>query len=258
MSRRLLIALVSAFWSVCALAQVAATKHNLSVSGPGAVKAASETQICIFCHTPHNSSPRAPLWNRNDPGATYIPYSSSTTLSSPGQPNGASLLCLSCHDGTIALGNVLSRTSSITMTGGVTTMPVTSPSYLGTDLSDDHPVSMVYSELLDAFRGQLVSPSTLAGRVRLDSSGQMQCTSCHDAHDNTYGMFLVMSNQGGALCTTCHVKNFWTQSSHRLSNARWNGVQPTPWPHTTGATVSANACENCHRPHTAGGKSWLL
>src|SRR5207253_719240 len=134
-------------------------------------------------------------------------------------------LCLSCHDGTIALGNVLSRTSPIPMAGGITTMPYNSPGYIGTDLSDDHPVSIVYNDLLVSARGELASPATLAGsRVRLDVNGYLQCTSCHDAHNNTYGMFLVMSNQAGALCTACHLKNSWAQSSHRLSNAIWNGV----------------------------------
>ena len=44
------------------------TVHNLSVSGPGTVRATSETEVCIFCHTPHNSKPMSPLWNRDDPG----------------------------------------------------------------------------------------------------------------------------------------------------------------------------------------------
>ena len=137
-------------------AQVANTKHNLSVSGPGGIKAASETQICIFCHTPHNSNPVAALWNRADIGSTYIPYTSSTTQSGAGQPNGSSLLCLSCHDGTIALGNVLSRPSPIAMAGGVSTMPVNAPGYIGTDLSDDHPISFQYSSGLATSRGELV------------------------------------------------------------------------------------------------------
>ena len=28
------------------------TVHNLSVSGAGEIKAVSESEICIFCHTP--------------------------------------------------------------------------------------------------------------------------------------------------------------------------------------------------------------
>jgi predicted CXXCH cytochrome family protein len=258
--KRVLVAALSLL-SAGALAQVAATKHNLSVSGPGALKAVSETQICIFCHTPHNSSPQAPLWNRADPGQSnsYIPYSSATALGFAGQPNGASLLCLSCHDGTIALGNVLSRDTPIAMAGGQDFIPSDASSYLGTDLSDDHPISFAYSDdLATAHGNELAKPATLTGRVRLDASGQLQCTSCHDAHSNTYGMFLVMSNQAGALCTTCHKKSSWPQTSHALSSATWNGAGVNPWPHTSGANVSANGCDNCHRPHTAGGKWWLM
>ncbi len=241
-----------------ALAALATSKHNLSASGPGTVKAAGEAQVCIFCHAPHNSSPTAPLWNRRTPGGSYVPYSSSTAKANAGQPTGASLLCLSCHDGTIALGDVLNRASTITMAGGVTTMPAGSASNLGTDLSGDHPVSIPYTAALAATRGELVAPSTLTGRVRLDASGQLQCTSCHDAHDDSNGKFLVIPNQASALCQTCHVKNYWSLSDHRLSGKTWNGAGTNPWPHTSGTTVAVNACENCHRPHTAGGKKWNL
>jgi predicted CXXCH cytochrome family protein len=47
-------------------------------------------------------------------------------------------------------------------------------------------------------------------------------------------------------------------SSHRSSNATWNGASPNPWPHTSYNDVSANGCENCHRPHTAGSGERLL
>ncbi|MCX7149363.1 MAG: hypothetical protein NTY05_08110, partial [Rhodocyclales bacterium] len=72
------------------------------------------------------------------------------------------------------------------------------------------------------------------------------------------GKFLVVPNQASALCQTCHVKNYWSSSDHRLSAKTWNGAGANPWPHTTNTTVAANACENCHRPHTAGGKQRLL
>ena len=38
------------------------TKHNLSITGPGEIKALTEDRICVFCHTPHNAAPRTPLW----------------------------------------------------------------------------------------------------------------------------------------------------------------------------------------------------
>ena len=96
-------------------ADIANTKHNFSASvlpvipsiSPGReASATSESQICAFCHTPHGATdePKAPLWNRqlNNSGG-YTVYDS-TSLESPiPQPGGKSKLCLSCHDGTIAL-----------------------------------------------------------------------------------------------------------------------------------------------------------
>lgn len=240
-----------------ALSEVSTTKHNLSVSGPGTVKAGSETQICIFCHTPHNASPSAPLWNRRNPGGSYIPYASSTAKANAGQPTGASLTCLSCHDGTIALGDVLSRATPISMAGSSVMPP--GNSNLGTDLSDDHPISITYSSSLAAAHGgELADPATLTGKVKLDANGQMQCTACHDPHNDANGKFLVMANTASALCLTCHAKSGWITSSHRTSAATWKGMGTNPWAHSGGQTVAANACENCHRPHSAGGKKWLL
>ncbi len=244
-------------WVWAAGAGIATTKHNLSASGPGAVKATSEAQICVFCHAPHNKSPTTPLWNRQTPGSGYTPYASSTLKAAAGQPTRGSLLCLSCHDGTIALGQLLNRATPISMVAGVTTLATGSASRLGTDLSGDHPISFNYTSALATTRGELVDPAVLTGQVRLDSSGQMQCSACHDAHNDANGKFLVMSNQGSALCQTCHTKNYWSASDHKLSVKTWSGIGTNPWPHTSGSTVAQNACESCHRPHTAPGKKWL-
>jgi predicted CXXCH cytochrome family protein len=232
------------------------TVHNLSVSGPGTIKATSESEICIFCHTPHNSNPVGPLWNRQSQGSTYVLYNSSTTQASPGQPDGASFLCLSCHDGTIALGNILSRTVSITFIGGVTTMP-TGTSNLTTALSNDHPVSFVFNSALAASDGQLNDPATLTGPVKLENS-KLQCTSCHDPHQNLFTDFLVTTTQNSDLCIICHDQDYWFNTTHRTSTQTWNGSSPDPWFHTAFTTVAQNACENCHNPHTAGGNLRLM
>jgi predicted CXXCH cytochrome family protein len=236
---------------------ILASKHDLSSSGPGTIKATAESDVCGFCHTPHRGTGETPLWNHAMSTASYIPYSSSTTKATIGQPTGASKLCLSCHDGTVALGMVASRPSAIQMQGGVTTMPPGAAN-LGTDLSDDHPVSFTYNNALASANGQLRDPGTLTDKVRLDKEQQMQCTSCHDPHDNRFGKFLVKDNAASALCVTCHAPNYWQDSSHRLSNKPWNGTGVNPWPHTLGTTVAANGCENCHAPHTAGTKPRLL
>ena len=170
------------------------SKHNLSISGPGAVKSVSEDRICIFCHTTKATGTSATyLWNRSASAQVYTPYGSTTLYATVGQPTGASKLCLSCHDGTIALGALGSEPAEIPFAGGLRFMP-DQLSRLGTDLSDDHPVSFVYDTALALNNGEIKDPALLPNAVRLDATQQLQCTACHDPHDNANGMFLVMSN----------------------------------------------------------------
>lgn len=239
-------------------AQIAETKHNLSVTGPGAVKSGVEGEICVFCHAPHKARRDIPyLWNRADSAANYTTYQSSTLFATVGQPTGASKLCLSCHDGTIALGALLSRPAEVPFPEGKRFIPG-GPAKLGTDISDDHPISFVYDDALAAGRGELVLPSALTGAVKMDASGQLQCTACHDPHDDRFGRFLVDPNQFSSLCLTCHRPRDWDISAHALSTATWDGTPPDPWPHSEFTTVDENACENCHKPHMAGGPAGLL
>lgn len=206
--------------------------HNLSASGPRSIRATSESEVCIFCHTPHNASPIQPLWNRAMPGDAYTVYSSRALEAEPGQPTGMSKMCLSCHDGTIALGSVFSRGSPIPMAGGVTTMPP-GPGHIGTDLRDDHPISFPYSSSLASRNGKLHSPGALPPEIRLDGNSELQCTSCHDAHNDSLGKFLVMRNTNSQLCTSCHQVGATTIGGH------------------------AN-CSDCHQPHSAPSGPYLL
>jgi predicted CXXCH cytochrome family protein len=215
---------------------VAQSPHNLSVSGPGSVRATSESQICIFCHTPHNATPVQPLWNRALPVSSYKVYSSNSLKAQPGQPTGSSKLCLSCHDGTIALGSVNSRQQPIAMASGITTLPP-GKSNLGTDLSDDHPISFVYDADLVTKNPKLKDPKLLPSEARLDSNQELQCTTCHDAHNNQYGNFLVMSNQNSELCNTCH----------------------TVAPQNSATDIAAHTpCAGCHLTHSAPSGPYLL
>jgi predicted CXXCH cytochrome family protein len=209
------------------------SKHNLSVSGTGTIKATGEQEVCVFCHTPHGASAVQPLWNRNVPVNSYRVYSSTTLDAKPGQPTGSSKLCLSCHDGTVAIGSVLSKNMPIGMAGGITTIPPGAKGNIGTDLSDDHPISFVYDSALAAKDGKLKDPSVLPATVRLDGAKNLQCSSCHDAHNNSNGQFLVMRNDNSQLCNTCHT------------------VQNT--------TVVAHAnCSTCHQSHSAPSGAELL
>lgn len=249
------------------------TKHNLSKTGPGEFKALSEDRICVFCHVPHNANPQTPLWNKKiaatnfDPidlktyvPSPYTPYTSSTMVAQPPvQPTGASRLCLSCHDGTLALGEVLRPSTGIAMTvaGGI---PSTSPSYLGTTLASHHPISFSY---FDSLPNPELSPILPQGLL-FYGNGIIQCSTCHDPHDNTNKNFLAKSNENSELCKLCHVMNGWAGTSHSTAQSTWSGAAPNPWPRTgTGTdfdwtTVKQNGCENCHTPHNAIGQKRLL
>ncbi len=211
---------------------VVLSPHNLSAGGTGAIRAITEDEVCIFCHAPHNSAPTRPLWNRSTPVDAYQIYTSRALESVPGQPTGSSKMCLSCHDGTIALGSVLSRGTPIAMAGGVGAMPA-GHGNIGTDLRDDHPISFAYDAALASKDLKLRSPGTLPPQVRLDANSEMQCTTCHDAHNNALGKFLVMQNTSSELCLSCHTMGSGNVPGH-------------------------SDCSACHQPHTAPSGPYLL
>jgi len=261
-----IVAFFSSPWPAAG-AGVAETKHNLSAAGPGTIKSLNTFEICIFCHTPHKSRAGVTyLWNRYESTAEYIPYQSSTLQAAVGQPTGASKLCLSCHDGTVALGMVVSRDEELAFQWqkpgneplAIRFMPVGSAGYIGTDLSASHPVSFKYDATLVGKNQDLVDPTTLVGAVRLDATEQLQCTACHDPHDNTFGKFMVMSNQNSLLCTQCHALPLWPNSAHATSTKLWNGVGIDPWPPGSYPTVTENGCASCHKTHGAGSAERLL
>jgi len=254
---------------------VVGSKHDLSLGGGAASRATTETQPCVFCHTPHDSSPARQLWNHQSSAATYGTYGSSSYVSgsSPGtfntfpgtrapQPSGSAKLCLSCHDGTIAV-NATINNGTIAMSGG-TFIPATAS--LGTDLSNDHPVSFARN----ASASEFVDPAA-SDAVKLETGTRfVQCVSCHDPHsqrlDPTAGKFLVKGNRASALCVTCHRRSgtgwSWTSSSHALSaksyTAANTGGAAGLGAHTGYQTVGDNACESCHRPHSAPQAQRLL
>lgn len=209
-------------------ANVRATRHNLSATAQPTVGtvpardvvALSESQVCVFCHTPHGASNGAtPLWNRGLSAQTYTRYTSGSLDADPlgairDTPDGSSRLCLSCHDGTLAVGsvNVLNgeANGSIALTGaGVTDGKLSSSSNrnLGTDLRNDHPISVAFTNALAVRDGELrrVDAATqrwpasaphvigVRGDVRAalplerqtgspSSPGEVQCGTCHDPH----------------------------------------------------------------------------
>ena len=176
------------------------TKHNLSVSGQGEARAFSETEICIFCHTPHNAYPVTPLWNHELSAVeNYINYWSPTLKSYTSQAeappiDGFSKLCLSCHDGTVALGAVSSREEPIETFSEF--LDIGFQGYLGTDLSGGHPISIVFDTALVKLRNEdphimhlnwpINDPDVRLYPTQGRQYG-VQCTSCHDPHGGKGG-----------------------------------------------------------------------
>jgi len=224
-----------------------ANKHNLSSSGPGPVKSTTMTEVCVFCHTPHNATPAVPLWNQVMSTATSQAYASSTMQATAGVPTGSSKLCMSCHDGTIAIGNTGSR-GQIAMQGVNAQGKLTGASALGTDLRSSHPISFT-----PVTGPEIVAPPP-GNAVTLDANGQLQCVSCHEPHqmdvDTTTKKFLVANNSSSGLCLVCHNKQYWATnpSTHRTSTKSYTAAQGA---HTGYTTVATNGCESCHKPHTA-------
>ncbi len=205
----LLIGLL-AFPQVPVQAQIAGSGHDFSGAGW------SGGEICVACHTPHNADTTvagAPLWNHDVTGSTFALYGGTGTLDATdlGQPAGVSRLCLSCHDGTVALDSFGGTTGTTTIA-----MVGTGSGDFGTDLSNDHPISFTYNAALAGTDGELQDPSTfttaLGGTISNDllfggGSDQLECASCHDVHNSTgLASLLLIDNAGSALCLTCHAK----------------------------------------------------
>ena len=190
--------------------QIAGTAHDFSTES----WAPSTNRGCGVCHTTHQAINlmSAPLWNHETTVvAGYTLYNSPTFdgSSSITDPGASSRLCLSCHDGTVALENFGGTTNGTSFIdpsariGGVA----------GNDLSTDHPISFEYTDALAVSDGGLFPPTTtnsgLGSTIDNDLlfNGRMECASCHDVH-NQYGVMhlLKMSNVNSELCLTCHNK----------------------------------------------------
>jgi len=210
--------------------------HDFTAASGGAW----DKQICLACHTPHNSATGAqqvaPLWGHDTTIATFTLYTGiansgvtpgTTSLDAvTGQPSGTSLLCLSCHDGTVAVDSFGAKANGA---GTIKIGTLSANADLTTDLSNDHPISFLYDTALMTADGSLHDPATQivttlaspSGGVRtgtindvLLENGNMECSSCHDVHNTFTGTapatgtnyLLKMNIAGSALCLACHNK----------------------------------------------------
>ena len=198
-------------------------------------------EVCVYCHTPHsaNSSINAPLWNRNTPAGPYNLYNSSTMDSPPGSVSDISLVCLSCHDGTIAVDEIIDAPGSganlsgpwygssealthkemSQRTGDSTSCSSCHNGIVAGDhrqaylieaipptisLSNDHPISMTYPT--PAQDPYFKTPAEVNSAGLKLYNNKVECPSCHNVHKPDNVPFLRKNNSGSELCTACHDK----------------------------------------------------
>ncbi len=231
---------------------VIGSQHDFTASGTGPVKSAA-TNTCVFCHAPHNIKPNiTPLWDHALSSQTYTTYTSSTYNSGVQTPGaGSSKLCLSCHDGTVAVG--------LTVTNGqiATSGSMAPTDVLGTNLTKSHPVGMTPIDDGKLAASLFTSPpSTKDPAVKL-VLGKIECTTCHDPHvprnDPASPMFLVRSNASGAICLACHDPsraqpnplNGWLSGSHATAS----NTVPVSAAFGPYGAVGVDACSSCHSAH---------
>lgn len=200
----------SLYGSLAWAGTIIGTKHDFSASGW------SGGEICVACHTPHNADntiAEAPLWNHALTGKTFALYTSPSLDATVAQPDGSSKLCLSCHDGTVALDSFGTTTGTTFMSG--------SSAVGADDLGNDHPISFTFDTTLATTDGALYDPAATSVTIGAGADsktgniadvmllgGKVQCASCHDVHNKfTNGPKLLrVANTGSALCLTCHNK----------------------------------------------------
>jgi predicted CXXCH cytochrome family protein len=164
------------------------SKHDFSDGGR------IPRDLCTACHTPHITNAQAPLLVRR-PAATQPTRSYRTAV---GDLSEVSLICLSCHDGTIA-PDVYAGSHAIQWydlsTGGVEP---------GKTRLTSHPIGVVYPPRNTETDYNSAAAAEQKGKVRF-YDGRVQCTTCHDPHNTgRHQGMLRTSNERSRLCLACH------------------------------------------------------
>ena len=240
--------------------------HSLG-SGSKSPITGARPDACSYCHAPHSGLNRA-LWNQKLTTQTYTTYTSDTESNKGRQPKlgNDSNHCLSCHDGTVAIGDTV-------VFGQVTTHgSMYSQDVFGSNMQPSHPFSfsLPLKDNVDLAASLVASHKTAdtTGAVKL-IGGNVECTSCHNPHvqakDPVSLNFLAINSINGQLCLACHDPTRtmsgqvnpladWSTSAHALSASI---ISPSA---SLGSysTVAQDACISCHAPHNAGAPPRLL
>lgn len=201
--------------------QISGSAHDFSSAGW------SRHQICLPCHTPHNAMEvevngygAGRLWNHALPSQGQVYGMRSGELMRDDALDAYSLLCLGCHDGTVALDSFGGRSGSVYISAARVRPSARASTLLGVDLTDDHPVGAdaVWPEIepeglnpRGAWENQVFGGSRM-GRLRpMRIDGQEQwvvsCATCHEPHRRGgHDGLLRIDNSASQMCLACHSK----------------------------------------------------
>lgn len=197
---------------------------------------------CAICHTPHSGTGEYPLWNRDQGAQTYTLYDSPSYDMRPiAQPQSPSSLCLVCHNGVFSsLVNYPGPGSHAAEQYDYEMNP-TFWAMLGTNLTDEHPISFSYNPSLDEDNNGFPAAANFGGTLGTrkwipsvngpanayplyGSDGlQFECATCHSVHDTvqyngkllvggksvgTQVFFLRNTNAVSEMCADCHINRY--------------------------------------------------
>jgi predicted CXXCH cytochrome family protein len=233
MKKILVVALVIAIALIGAsasFASIANSKHDMTAAGTVGTWTGRHLSSCQFCHTPHNPTSQsvAPLWNRNTTAFSGTQYSFWATTATAA-PGAQTMTCLTCHDGVTSIlaavnkqGQGVNAKINGTQNGagdvnGAGVLGGTSN--IGTDLSNDHPVGVIF-QATGTYAG-VAAPTTLLntgvyvvpgtpyrGYGASSAVAKVECASCHNPHGDDYTANTVNSPflRGSieTICSDCH------------------------------------------------------
>lgn len=223
-------------WAFTPGAGIAGTPHDFSSKGGG-------VGLCTFCHTPHKALSTLLLWNHTLSTNTFkwdVPATTAGTLFPTFKGDtykGPTAKCLSCHDGSVAVGDIAwwnegpPGVLDNTKHGAGDNMNVG----FGGNMAGNHPVAMPYPYLgaKNTYNGSITgdgatlgewqtTPSTPIRIFNDDGLGNItagavasktgiECSSCHDPHNKAAvdDLFLRGNLKGSDtayICLKCHIK----------------------------------------------------
>ena len=203
-----IVALAIALFAGAAFAAVNGSKHDMANYTNAGGQTGGSGSVCSYCHMPHNgvAAAGAPLWARNisyTPSPAYQFYTSDVGgIAAPSSFNDQTRLCLSCHDGTRDVAQTFNNDFN-----GATDTRMTGTALLGTDLRNDHPVSITYPAAGGGVGGLALRNAITLPLYNLGTT--IECGSCHEPHTDAataqYPSRQFMRDTGAVdFCAVCH------------------------------------------------------